>query len=106
MGPNGGVSAKPIKAFVGPRAESVARQLAGGPESAPIRNGGPGGGPEMALERVFLAAFDGDGDGRITRAEFRDGFAGWSHSWDANHDGELNAAEIRAGLGKLWTNRI
>lgn len=126
LGPPGGFGfggTKPIKGFVTARAKSVNDQLAGkstgltiggfgfgGPGGGPDGRGGPGGppgmggpggfGPGMFLGPIFLNALDTDDDGEVTRVEFMQGFANWFQSWNTNHSGTLNEAQLRAGIDK------
>jgi spore coat protein H len=108
-GPMGAM--KPIKAFVGPRARSVADQLAGksqGESSSGPRFGGPRGpggppggfGPAMFLPAAFLATMDANKDGIITRDEFTRGFEKWFQSWGGTAAGGLTEEQIRAGINR------
>ena len=104
-GPGGPMGGKPIKAFVGPRAQSVADQLAGKSEGSQGRGrGGPGGGrggfaPGMMIAGAFVATMDSDKDGKITRQEFEAAFAKWFEDWGGK-DGSLTEDQIRTGINK------
>src|SRR6185295_18968 len=87
--------AKPIKGFVTARAQSVIDQVAGKSEGQTFGEfgfggrggrggpGGPGGfGPGMFLGNAFMAAFDANKDGVLTRDEFTRGFAKWFDGWN------------------------
>ena len=95
---------KPIRAFVGPRAQAVADQLAGKPAVQQAQGGGfgprgPGGfGPAMFLLPAFTAAMDADKDGAITKDEFSGGFAKWFEAWGGKT--ELTEAQVRAGIDR------
>ena len=109
-GPGGPMGGKPIKAFVGPRAKSVADQLAGksegnsgggfgGPGGGRGGPGGPGGfGPGMFLGPTFVAAMDTNKDGKVSEKEFKDAFSKWFDSW--SKDGVLTEAQLRSGVDK------
>ncbi len=113
--------AKSLKGFVAARAVSVRDQLEGRSEGmtvAPFGFGGPGGGPPGAgqpgsppalpegfgpglfLGPVFLAELDQDKDGKVTRAEFAEGFRRWFREWDRDGTGTLTEAQLRAGLNR------
>lgn len=108
-GPGGPMGGKPIKTFVGPRAQSVADQLAGKSEGSQGGGrggpggrggfGGPGGGPGMMLSSAFVTAMDLDKDGKITRQEFQDTFAKWFEDWGGKN-GALSEEQIRTGINK------
>lgn len=105
-GPRGfGGPVRPIKAFVGPRHQSVEDQLAGKP--APRQEtrgfgrgpGGPGGfGPAMFLERGFMSALDADKNGELSRNEFQQGFSKWFAAWNLDKSGKLTSDQLRAGI--------
>ncbi len=106
-GPGGPMGGKPIKAFAGPRAKSVADQLAGKSEGTANGGfGGPGGGrggpggfgPGMLLGPTFVTAMDSNKDGKVSDKEFKDAFNKWFDSW--SKDGVLTEAQLRAGIEK------
>jgi spore coat protein H len=117
-GPGGFMQpAKPIKAFVKARAQSVTDQLAGksegqtvgafgfgGPGPRAGRGGGPGGpggfGPGMFLGNAFMAALDANKDGEITRDEFAQGFTKFFKSWNTDKSGVLTGEQLRAGINQ------
>ena len=111
-GPGSFGRTKPIKAFVGPRSESVADQLAGKSEGlkqggrGPGGPGGPGGGPPggfgpgMFLGGALLNRFDKDKDGALTREEFVEGFGRWFDAWNTDHSGQLTGDQLRQGINK------
>lgn len=101
----GGMGGKPIKLFTVARAQSVSEQLAGKVPEGPAPGGRPGGrpggfGPGNMLGPVFSAAFDADKDGRITHAEFTEGFAKWFAVWNSDQSGTLTDEQLRAGIDK------
>jgi hypothetical protein len=102
----GGRELRPIKPFVRIRALSVRDQLAGKSDGeAPAgRGGGRGGfggfGRGQFLANSFMAALDANQDGEITRREFAQGFAKWFEAWDADKNGVLSEAELRAGISR------
>ena len=63
--------------------------------------GGPGGfGPGMFLGNAFMAAFDADKDGVLTRDEFTLGFAKWFDGWNTDKSGVLTDDQLRAGINR------
>jgi len=64
---------------------------AGEIEALRARAGGRGG----AIERVEPGAMDGDGDGRLSRAEFADTIPQRLREADRNGDGTLSRRELR-----------
>jgi hypothetical protein len=94
---------KPIKGFVGPRAQSVADQLAGKSQGM-VRNmggpGGPGGMRGPGLDRPLLDQFDTDKNGNLSSEEFRAGFARWFASWNTDKTGQLTETQLREGLNR------
>ncbi|MCU1234561.1 MAG: hypothetical protein JWP63_2528 [Candidatus Solibacter sp.] len=63
--------------------------------------GGPGFGPggmAMAIAPAFLKG-DRDGDGKLSREEFRALGAVWFNAWDTEKQGKVNEEQLRAGLG-------
>ncbi len=105
--------AKPIKGFVNARAQSVIDQVAGKSEGQTLGEfgfggrggrggpGGPGGfGPGMFLGNAFMAAFDADKDGVLTRDEFTLGFAKWFDGWNTDKSGVLTDDQLRAGINR------
>lgn len=106
MGGGGfGAPVKPIKAFVGPRAQSVADQLAGrsqgivrGMGGGPIGGGMPGRGPGM--DRPLLDQFDTDKNGSLSLEEFRAGFANWFATWNVDKTGQLTEKQLTDGLSR------
>ena len=114
FGPRGGMqAAKPIKAFVVARAQSVNDQLAGKSEGMALseggfgpmgRNGrggpgGPGGfGPGMFLANRLMDAFDSNKDGKITHEEFSAGFSKWFSDWDTSKSGVISEDQLRSGI--------
>jgi hypothetical protein len=99
---------RPIKAFVGPRTQSVIDQLAGVSQgTAPARlpfGGGPGGpgefGPGMMAAGPFLTALDRDKSGSLSREEFVQGFARWFAQWAKAPGAGLSEEDLRAGLNQ------
>jgi spore coat protein CotH len=59
---------------------------------------GPGMGPAMMLAPAFLKG-DKNGDGKLSRDEFRALGDEWFSAWDKQKQGKLTEEEIRAGLG-------
>ena len=114
FGPGGFMQpAKPIKAFVMVRAQSVNDQLAGKSEGATMSEGGfggprfrgfgggPGGfGAAMFLARGVMEAFDTNKDGKLTHAEFTAGFAKWFEGWNSDKSGALSEEQLRAGINR------
>ena len=102
-GGRGGPGGMPIKAFVGPRAKSVASQLAGESKGSENGFGGPGGGRggpiDLAgmLAPAFMKAMDEDKDGSISREEFQRAFSKWFDGWGGDK-GPLTADQVRAGI--------
>ena len=99
--------AKPIKAFVKIRAQSVIDQVAGKSEGQTLGEfgfggrGGPGGfGPGRFLGRVFMEALDANQDGEVTRDEFTQGFAKWFAAWNTDQSGVLTGEQLRAGINQ------
>jgi hypothetical protein len=99
--------AKPIKAFVKVRAQSVTAQVAGKAEGQTLGEfgfggrGGPGGfGPGRFLGRVFMDALDTNQDGEVTRDEFAQGFAKWFAAWNTDQSGMLTGEQLRAGINQ------
>jgi spore coat protein CotH len=113
-----GQALKPIKAFVTPRAQSVADQLAGKAEGNTLQalgfggpgRGGPGGpggpprnfGPGVFLAPAFMNAFDADKDNHLTRDEFTGGFANWFSAWNTDANNPLTDEELRSGINKAF----
>src|SRR5687767_7917691 len=110
-----GQALKPIKAFVTPRAQSVADQLAGKTEGDTLQGfgfggpgrGGPGGGPRnfgpgTFLAPAFMGAFDADKDNHLTRDEVTGGFATWFSAWNTDASTPLTDEELRAGISKAF----
>lgn len=109
-------TAKPIKAFVVARAQSVNDQLAGKSDGATIsefgfgapgragfRGGprGPGGfGPGMFLAQSLMRAFDTNKNGKLTHDEFSAGFAKWFDEWNTDKSGTLSEDQLRAGINR------
>jgi hypothetical protein len=109
-GPGGG--GKPIKPFAKERAASVLAQLAGKTDEAAVASaeGGPGGRPGgwkpgPMLAPVFIAAFDADKDGKVTRDETAQGFARWFAAWNTDQSGALTPDQLRAGIDKDFAPR-
>ena len=114
FGPGGFMQpAKPIKAFVGARSQSVNEQLAGKSEGATMAEGGFGGprfrgfgdGPAGFTPGTFLArglieAFDTNKDGKLTHEEFTAGFAKWFEDWNSDKSGALSQEQLRAGINR------
>ena len=99
---------KPIKGFVGPRAESVADQLGGKSEGLMVsgrgapgggRPGGPGG-PGGMIGRMLFPRLDTNQDGSLVRAEVKQTFDRWFEAWNTDHSGQLTADQLRAGIDK------
>jgi spore coat protein H len=102
-GGRGGPGGSPIKAFAGPRAKSVAEQLAGRSSGQDTGFGFPGPGgrggfnPGRMFGATFLRAVDGNGDGAVTRDEFAAAFSKWFDTWGGK-DGPLTEEQVRAGI--------
>ena len=102
-----GSPAKPIKAFVTVRAQSVTDQLAGKSKGLELAAGGmfggpggPGGfGPGNFLAAAFLRSLDRDKNESINRAEFLDGFDQWFKSWGKGASA-LTEELLRAGINR------
>lgn len=78
---------------------------AGGPPPAPLARapasgapGGPGGGRGGMMGRMIAEA-DADGDGKVSRAEMRAGATKRFQEMDKNADGVLSADERPQGFG-------
>jgi hypothetical protein len=115
----GGPGGAPIKSFVGPRAQSVAAQLAGeskgsqdggfGP-GGPGGRGGPGGGPPGGFDpangiaAAMLRLMDRNQDGAVTREEFLLAFVKWFDDW-GGANGALSEQQIRAGIARDLAGR-
>ena len=108
-GPGGGFggfggSVKPIKGFVGARAQSVADQLSGKskgivrPSAVGGFGGPPGGMRGLQLDKAVLEQFDADKDGVLSAAEFQGGFTKWFTSWNSDKTGQLTEAQLREGI--------
>lgn len=107
FGPPGfGQPVKPIKAFVGPRATSIAGQLAGTVKGATLdqnmmRPGGPGGfAPGNFLGPAFMRLLDADKNGELPRAEFVAGFKRLFSSWAGADSPKLSMDRLREGLNR------
>lgn len=105
-GGGGFMAVKPIKGFVGPRAQSVLDQLAGRSQGQQL--GGAGGrgfferlNPVGIVAAGLSGALDADGDGQITAGEFSQGFAQLFAKWDRDGNGALDEAELREGINGL-----
>jgi hypothetical protein len=113
-------SGQTIKGFVTARHQSVADQLAGksegvelaGGPGGPGRPGGPGGrggprggggfpGPGEFWTGIVIKESDGNADGTVTAAEFRQLAEKWFKAWDASGSGVLKQDDVAAGLNKL-----
>ena len=61
--------------------------------------GGPGAfGPAMFVAPTFLKQGDQNGDGKLSKEEFRALSEKWFAEWDKEKSGKLNADQLRAGL--------
>ncbi len=73
-----------------------------GGRGGPRGFGGPGGpgafGPAMFVAPTFLKQGDQDGDGKLSKEEFRALGEKWFAEWDKEKKGKLNADQLRAGL--------
>jgi spore coat protein CotH len=94
---------QPIKKFVFARSKSITEQLSGkegadldAPPPGMPRNMGPG----MFLGPAIHAKFDSDKNGKLTQAEFGEGFKKWFASWDAEKSGALNEEKLREALNQ------
>jgi spore coat protein H len=108
----GGGGTKPIKGFVTARSASILEQVAGkskgmtlSPERFGPGGGGPGAGPDdggmgRMLAGPFAAALDGNGDEKMTRAEFDKGFDDWFVKWNVDHSGVLTGDQLRDGIAR------
>lgn len=112
-------SGQTIKGFVTARHQSVADQLAGKSEGIELAGGpggpggpggrrGPGGprgggfpGPGDFLTGIVIKESDGNADGKVTAAEFRQLAEKWFKAWDTSGSGSLKQDEVAAGLNKL-----
>lgn len=108
--PGGGAfGAKPptLENFVAKRVESIAAQLDGKSTGfVPQAFGPPGGGfgpppGQGQIAKPFFDAMDADKNGKVTEAEMKKLFA----DWDTNGDGNLDPAEVAAGMQKLVPTR-
>ncbi|MFM8357062.1 MAG: hypothetical protein ACKOET_00750, partial [Verrucomicrobiota bacterium] len=70
----------------------------GGGPRGPGGRGGPDPGPGGFLARPFLTALDADQNGKVTRAEFQQGFQRWFGKWDTEKAGRLDLDALRAGM--------
>src|SRR5579883_364102 len=116
FGPGGFMgSAKPIKAFVVARSQSVNDQLAGqskgetlvelgfGPGQGRFHPGadGPGRfGPGMFLSHTIMDSFDTNKDGKLSHEEFSAGFAKWFDEWNRDKTGFLTQEQLRGGIDR------
>jgi hypothetical protein len=96
----------PIKAFTGPRNNSVKDQLAGksqgqqGGRGGGRGPGGPGGfNPGMMLAPVLSQAMDENKDGAITQPEFRQALARWHTAWGGDK-GPITEQQLRDGINR------
>lgn len=98
----GGGAMKPIRAFAGPRHQSVEEQLAGKPAPPQEARGfgrGPGRfSPAMFLEPGLMSALDNDKNGEVSRTEFQQGFSKWFAAWNSDATGKLTSDQLRAGI--------
>jgi spore coat protein H len=108
-----------IKGFVTARHQSVADQLAGKSEGIELAGGpggpggrrgpgGPGGprgggfpGPGEFWTGIVIKESDGNADGKVTAAEFRQLAEKWFKAWDESGTGVLKQEDVAAGLNKL-----
>jgi spore coat protein H len=100
----GGQGAQAIKAFVKVRAQSVRDQLAGKSEGVSAAPPPPRGGfrPGGFFSGIFMKAFDADQDGKMTRDECTQGFAGWFEKWNTDQSPKLSDEQLRAGLDRAF----
>lgn len=90
---------KPIKGFVGPRAKSIADQLAGKSEGATAGAGMPAGfNPSMMLAGMFTGQMDANKDGLISREELATTLEKWFTNWDADKKGSLSREQLSNGI--------
>jgi len=54
----------------------------------------------MFLGNAFMAAFDANKDGVLTRDEFTQGFAKWFDGWNTDKSGVLTDEQLRAGINQ------
>jgi spore coat protein H len=94
----------PIKAFLEPRATSVADQLKGNPgtQGSGAGRGGPGmdGMAGPLLGSALVAAMDTDHNGSVSRHEFSAAFSKWFEAWGGKSSGALTLEQIRIGLDR------
>ncbi|MBI4657802.1 MAG: PQQ-binding-like beta-propeller repeat protein [Verrucomicrobia bacterium] len=71
----------------------------GNPPGGGQRGGGRGGfGPARFAGPGLFTAADANKDGSLTRAELKATFEKWSSDWDADKSGSLNEEKLREGL--------
>jgi spore coat protein CotH len=101
--------ARSIGRFVDARTPEVADQLAGkskGEQTKGLGDGGgpwgsrPARGPGQTLAPLIVKAMDRDKDGKVSRAEFLEGWERLFGAWGGDGRGGLTEAELRAGIGK------
>jgi spore coat protein CotH len=104
-------SLKLVKAFSRVRTQSVRDQLSGKSQGVRPKPAGPGAGrrddppgaskPQgqgRTLASVMFAGFDADHDGRLSRAEFTEGFGRWFSDWCRGHDQGLTEEQLRDAI--------
>jgi len=81
----------------------------GPPEGAPVETEDQvgmmplrliGNGPGTFLATALLKVADANHDGKLTQAEFKNGFGKWFTKWDVDKNRFLDEEEMRKGLGQ------
>ena len=103
-GPPGFAAMKGVKAFVGPRSQSVSDQLEGrtsvAAEARPDFRGPGGFDPAALISEWFLKAMDSNRDRALSSAEFDTGLDNLFRSWNSDQSGKLTESQLRTGIEK------